>query len=132
MKISIVTFALDENNPYKSLSTSVPFPLSKLPLSHSGLEIYSRCKKYQSQEVQQQQKKDKDRIAVVETLILMNQKTQNNKDAFAPEYRMPPIYGDEQSTNQQLQRQSSSLQTHSSKFPVICGQSNRGKYRKCG
>ncbi|XP_012218536.1 mediator of RNA polymerase II transcription subunit 12-like isoform X2 [Linepithema humile] len=33
---------------------------------------------------------------------------------FAPEYRMPPLYGDEQSQAQQA----ASLQTHSSKFPI--------------
>lgn len=35
---------------------------------------------------------------------------------FAPEYRMPPLYGDEQSSGQA--QQAASLQTHSSKFPV--------------
>ncbi|KMQ92667.1 mediator of rna polymerase ii transcription subunit 12-like isoform x3 protein [Lasius niger] len=35
---------------------------------------------------------------------------------FAPEYRMPPLYGEEQSSGQA--QQAASLQTHSSKFPV--------------
>lgn len=35
---------------------------------------------------------------------------------FAPEYRMPPLYGEEQSSGQT--QQAASLQTHSSKFPV--------------
>lgn len=35
---------------------------------------------------------------------------------FAPEYRMPPLYGEEQSSSQA--QQAASLQTHSSKFPV--------------
>ncbi|XP_026675545.1 uncharacterized protein LOC113465242, partial [Ceratina calcarata] len=34
---------------------------------------------------------------------------------IAPEYRMPPLYGEEQSSNQ---TQQASLQTHSSKFPI--------------
>ncbi|XP_070513333.1 uncharacterized protein [Cardiocondyla obscurior] len=34
---------------------------------------------------------------------------------FAPEYRMPPLYGEEQSSGQA--QQAASLQTHSSKFP---------------
>lgn len=38
---------------------------------------------------------------------------------FAPEYRMPPLYGEEQSSSQA--QQAASLQTHSSKFPVsVC------------
>jgi hypothetical protein len=36
--------------------------------------------------------------------------------SFAPEYRMPPLYGEEQSSGQA--QQAASLQTHSSKFPV--------------
>ncbi|XP_020279350.1 uncharacterized protein LOC109852533 isoform X2 [Pseudomyrmex gracilis] len=35
---------------------------------------------------------------------------------FAPEYRMPPLYGEEQSSGQA--QQAASLQTHSSKFPI--------------
>ncbi|XP_025268217.1 uncharacterized protein LOC105256781 isoform X2 [Camponotus floridanus] len=35
---------------------------------------------------------------------------------FAPEYRMPPLYGEEQSSGQT--QQAASLQTHSSKFPI--------------
>ncbi|XP_017794411.1 PREDICTED: uncharacterized protein LOC108575982 [Habropoda laboriosa] len=35
---------------------------------------------------------------------------------LAPEYRMPPLYGDEQSSSQT--QQSANLQTHSSKFPI--------------
>ncbi|XP_076240975.1 uncharacterized protein LOC143183336 [Calliopsis andreniformis] len=35
---------------------------------------------------------------------------------FAPEYRMPPLYGEEQSSNQT--QQAANLQTHSSKFPI--------------
>lgn len=34
----------------------------------------------------------------------------------APEYRMPPLYGEEQSSSQT--QQPANLQTHSSKFPV--------------
>nr|XP_012148666.1 PREDICTED: uncharacterized protein LOC100877788 isoform X2 [Megachile rotundata] len=34
----------------------------------------------------------------------------------APEYRMPPLYGEEQSSNQT--QQAANLQTHSSKFPI--------------
>ncbi|XP_011176409.1 uncharacterized protein LOC105208288 isoform X2 [Solenopsis invicta] len=36
--------------------------------------------------------------------------------SFAPEYRMPPLYGEEQSSGQA--QQAASLQTHSSKFPI--------------
>ncbi|CAK9801840.1 hypothetical protein ANTPLA_LOCUS2974 [Anthophora plagiata] len=35
---------------------------------------------------------------------------------LAPEYRMPPLYGDEQSSSQT--QQAANLQTHSSKFPI--------------
>nr|XP_031836114.1 uncharacterized protein LOC116428531 [Nomia melanderi] len=35
---------------------------------------------------------------------------------FAPEYRMPPLYGEEQSSSQT--QQAANLQTHSSKFPI--------------
>ncbi|XP_033325292.2 uncharacterized protein LOC117219874 isoform X1 [Megalopta genalis] len=35
---------------------------------------------------------------------------------IAPEYRMPPLYGEEQSSNQT--QQPANLQTHSSKFPI--------------
>ncbi|XP_066583341.1 mediator of RNA polymerase II transcription subunit 12-like [Prorops nasuta] len=35
---------------------------------------------------------------------------------FAPEYRMPPLYGDEQTSSQT--QQPANLQTHSSKFPI--------------
>ncbi|XP_046142592.1 uncharacterized protein LOC114880692 [Osmia bicornis bicornis] len=35
---------------------------------------------------------------------------------IAPEYRMPPLYGEEQSSNQS--QQAANLQTHSSKFPI--------------
>ncbi|EZA56926.1 hypothetical protein X777_02777 [Ooceraea biroi] len=35
---------------------------------------------------------------------------------FTPEYRMPPLYGEEQSSGQA--QQAASLQTHSSKFPI--------------
>jgi hypothetical protein len=38
---------------------------------------------------------------------------------FAPEYRMPPLYGEEQSSGQA--QQAAGLQTHSSKFPVSDG-----------
>ncbi|XP_051176444.1 putative mediator of RNA polymerase II transcription subunit 26 isoform X2 [Leptopilina boulardi] len=40
----------------------------------------------------------------------------NSVQTPAPEYRMPPLYGDEQSSNQA--QQASNLQTHSSKFPI--------------
>lgn len=40
----------------------------------------------------------------------------NSVQTPAPEYRMPPLYGDEQSSNQA--QQAANLQTHSSKFPV--------------
>ena len=40
----------------------------------------------------------------------------NSGQTPAPEYRMPPLYGDEQSSNQA--QQAANLQTHSSKFPV--------------
>ncbi|XP_025159075.1 uncharacterized protein LOC105187047 isoform X2 [Harpegnathos saltator] len=36
---------------------------------------------------------------------------------FAPEYRMPPLYGGEEQSSSQAQ-QAASLQTHSSKFPI--------------
>lgn len=42
--------------------------------------------------------------------------TRNSVQTPAPEYRMPPLYGDEQSSNQA--QQAANLQTHSSKFPV--------------
>lgn len=42
---------------------------------------------------------------------------------FAPEYRMPPLYGEEQSSGQT--QQAASLQTHSSKFPVSVIMSKR-------
>lgn len=41
----------------------------------------------------------------------------------APEYRMPPLYGEEQSSNQT--QQAANLQTHSSKFPVSLFQAIR-------
>ncbi|XP_043476542.1 uncharacterized protein LOC122507743 isoform X2 [Leptopilina heterotoma] len=40
----------------------------------------------------------------------------NSVQTPAPEYRMPPLYGDEQSSNQA--QQAANLQTHSSKFPI--------------
>ena len=40
----------------------------------------------------------------------------NSGQTLAPEYRMPPLYGDDQSPNQA--QQAANLQTHSSKFPV--------------
>ena len=40
----------------------------------------------------------------------------NSEQNFAPEYRMSPLYGEEQSSSQT--QQAANLQTHSSKFPV--------------
>ncbi|XP_033209517.1 uncharacterized protein LOC117168177 isoform X2 [Belonocnema kinseyi] len=40
----------------------------------------------------------------------------NSGQTPAPEYRMPPLYGDEQSSHQA--QQAANLQTHSSKFPI--------------
>ncbi|XP_043520068.1 uncharacterized protein LOC122533948 isoform X1 [Frieseomelitta varia] len=40
----------------------------------------------------------------------------NSEQNFAPEYRMSPLYGEEQSSSQT--QQAANLQTHSSKFPI--------------
>lgn len=50
------------------------------------------------------------------TNVVENGQVRSAGQPFAPEYRMPPLYGEEQSSGQT--QQAASLQTHSSKFPV--------------
>ncbi|XP_033349771.1 chromatin modification-related protein eaf-1-like isoform X3 [Bombus vosnesenskii] len=54
--------------------------------------------------------------AIERNVTLDDNQVRSSGQNPAPEYRMPPLYGEEQSSNQT--QQAANLQTHSSKFPI--------------
>ncbi|XP_050591659.1 la-related protein Larp4B-like isoform X4 [Bombus affinis] len=54
--------------------------------------------------------------AIERNITLDDNQVRSSGQNPAPEYRMPPLYGEEQSSNQT--QQAANLQTHSSKFPI--------------
>lgn len=64
--------------------------------------------------------------AIERNVTLDDNQVRSSGQNPAPEYRMPPLYGEEQSSNQT--QQAANLQTHSSKFPVSLFQADSDMY----
>lgn len=103
---SLSLFPVDEEGPYKPVPPPKPVPNNQKnqdgQQEHEQQAVAERSSRTTS---------GPERGSVAE-----NGQVRGAGQPFAPEYRMPPLYGEEQSSSQA--QQAASLQTHSSKFPV--------------
>ncbi|KAI4475652.1 hypothetical protein M0804_014170, partial [Polistes exclamans] len=101
----------DEEGPYKAIPPPKPVPNNQK--KQNGQQFWDDRQQPVATSVHPQVP-----TSGTESRDSINVKTEirnSGQIPFAPEYRMPPLYGEEQSSSQA--QQAANLQTHSSKFP---------------
>lgn len=98
----------DEEGPYKPVPPPKPVPNNQK--NQDGQQ------EHEQREQTVAERSSRTTSGPERSIVVENGQVRGAGQPFAPEYRMPPLYGEEQSSSQA--QQAASLQTHSSKFPV--------------